>query len=889
MNDRIQTLFDSTFYTWSVGQLTRYSKGLGVNASSNLQESYLNRCMSLGAKFCPENSAQTVRLCVYSPEFESYVGVGISPATSLDGRKNMVCHFMIPQTPQDAGTIYRYPFLSEVPQTPEAEFLIPEKFDFQRILETYGLTKSGRLACFIEKLVDFIATGRGPVIIRVPENALNCGEELMTVITRLLSGFKGWTPNFSERLGFGVNVENNKAQVGFIFTDHDNVTEGDGNGYILTWDEEISDDAQCNDSQTQLFLFLAQCVLEDFSCEKYKGFLNTLYEISGSGRPDLSQLPDYWLRWCMDTEKQVSLQNQPALLEQLIARACDHEWYKELLLQYILQAEELLNPESAKADLIIDLWTKVLLPEMKNRTCKDDKNLLIQAAGILLQDMYAINRGDYEILLRQLPKTVASEVLHHFWEKSDCIQRELKCIATEASRLSGLNGKLEQIQGCIQRYRPLYHIRPDIFEPLTQAGMKWMEETDLETMISAAASGNIPEIFRKRWLENFIKKAGTNDQWNDRLFQDLLNIQGLVHDLGITLGMKQQYEIYENGLWQIGVDSGQYLWIFSYLDFQKKHPSWFEDRQSVWAIITFDHFQNLYDFLEENSQYQSLLNENLSSDQQIPWKCFQVWKFVQTGQKIPEDFVYLSVSDEEKGYLLEQCCSWITAQIYARENISTNRDAADGWNILILWLCKFKDCKNFSTPQCKSMLRTWISQHKGLIQKIQLLPSDSSSVGNLSLIIKDIWNEEQNRQARQHCHEKIRQLQEQRQEQVLRAKKLRQKAQKLDTQVKALDIQIEIWNKQLETFPSASACSSPQIQPTKIETFSERINPIGEKYRADVQEKREAMEPEHELNEKMWEEPQAWDGKKQFWKIAGNVLYSLALVGIGLVIGGMIL
>ena len=124
---------------------------------------------------------------------------------------------------------------------------------------------------------------------------------------------------------------------------------------------------------------------------------------------------------------------------------------------------------------------------------------------------------------------------------------------------------------------------------------------------------------------------------------------------------------------------------------------------------------------------------------------------------------------------------------------------------------------------------------------------------------------------------------------MLRAKKLRQKAQKLDTQVKALDIQIEIWNKQLETFPSASDCSSPQIQPTKIETFSERINPIGEKYRADVQEKREAMEPEHELNEKMWEEPQAWDGKKQFWKIAGNVLYSLALVGIGLVIGGMIL
>lgn len=410
--------FEQAFYTWGENQLSRYKRGLGVCAASNVQPEFLDKCLGVGSLFHSEGTERTAEFTLYSPEFQAFVGVGISPREDGgDGRINKLCHFLIPAEPQAAQNpseyLLAYPYVREVRdgQRLDSIELMPEDYHYQDILEKYHL-RGRKLAQLLWKSYPCMFGESRTLTVLLDEEARVIEEDSQTAreITWLLSvlvpeqGERA--QNYRKKLSYGVYTENNTDAVRLLFT---RKKENGGNCFYL--DRE----AQETEHIPELYREMARRA--EISEEAFREFITEVFTHRYSQNLQCRQLPLMYCKWKLEHQRYVSAEEIAPELNGLLLHAEHSEWHRQFLYDYLKQAEHMKNQE------LIRFWTRLILPTIKKyeEMSGEERSQVEQAVQSVLCRMFSENRKNYHMFLNDLPSVVRSSVLQSLYAQEDSV------------------------------------------------------------------------------------------------------------------------------------------------------------------------------------------------------------------------------------------------------------------------------------------------------------------------------------------------------------------------------------------------------------------------------------------------------------------------------------
>ena len=486
--------FEQAFYTWGENQLSRYKRGLGVCATSNMNSNFLDNCLVLGSAFQSETSDRTAEFTLYSPEFGSFVGVGISPREGGgDGRVNKLCHFFIPKEQQNIeepeNYIINYPYIREIKDGKILDMaeIEPALYDYNEIINKYGL-KGKKLALLLYSIYPcmFGEVSNLAFIIDKSEYSEDMYSQIARDITWLLSNLVPEQGEKSEvyrkRLSYGVYTTKNIEAVTFIFTDNTLLCH---NNFYLNGNEQ----SYCDIDIPEIYYTMAEYA--EISKEAFFEFMDEILSNQYNQKLQLNDLSMLYYFWKLKKGKEVSLYDLKEEINTLLNKAEKSKWNREFIIMFLKQVKSLDNSE------IVNFWTRFIIPQMKvyDNMGDYDKNSIDEATAHLICAMFDENRNNYKKFLLNLNATQRKKILNLIYsEPCSCVEREIESINTvkdffDCVELYSLLDENERFANCIiDKAKTFYE---------NETGSVRKSITD--TMIKS-------NVFKKIWLDWITEK-----------------------------------------------------------------------------------------------------------------------------------------------------------------------------------------------------------------------------------------------------------------------------------------------------------------------------------------------------------------------------------------------
>lgn len=441
--------FEQAFYTRGPELLNTRDVGLGISASSNLEDSFIKKCMSIGGKFDAEGSEEMAEFVLYSEEFKSFVGIGLSPSYDFSESKiDMICHLFIPV--EEGSKVQRlcspekyyllYPFKDNVKKRSDLEQVeLASCFsdsDYQSILRKYHFDQK-KLAYFLYKLYPILFNEKNQLLIVLNNEYYKKYSEIAREITWLASCLvpKAGEQSvpYRKRLSYGVYSQRNISRVNIAYSEKE---ELHNNRFYLNKEtkEEIP----------ELYFTLAQKALK--SQQLYLEFIDQMLESAIEKEINSDNLLIMYLLWKLEQKQEIS---KPSFsIEPLIRKAKNNPKYKNKLSLYILLADELSEQE------LSNLWNTIISPPLY--TTESEKDNIYNALKRIIVLMYDINKKKYKTFIEQLPENSSKEILEDLYALEDsCIKKHLNEIKNmkELLNTAQLYYRLGEIQDYSERIK----------------------------------------------------------------------------------------------------------------------------------------------------------------------------------------------------------------------------------------------------------------------------------------------------------------------------------------------------------------------------------------------------------------------------------------------------
>lgn len=441
--------FEQAFYTWGKHQLSQFKEGLGVCASSNLEKNFLERCVKLGSHFNAERSSKKAEFALYSPEFESFVGVGISQGKSGgDGRTSMLCHFFIPceqqKNPNPSEYFLLYPFRDEVE---DGEELCKwegeaEKYNFYDILEKYDLRgiKLAKLlqmtwpCMFEEKSTVRILIDRA---IHEEKEDSTIAREITWLLSMLVPGKEDLELSCRKNLSYGVYTRENVSAVRLIFTSEEN-RNGENVFYL--------DKNSIMDKEKISQVFISMSSIAGDSLEKYKTFTSELFDMRVPVKFTCTQLPIIYIKWKLNKGEHVYIDEIKNEINGLLNAARSSVWHRELLENYLLNANDLEGADAAF------FWKRFIIPRLNEEGIAENE-IFVKASVNLLKIIYKASHESYVKVMSGTPEEKRICFIRYLYKEPDSIiKNHLEEISSgkelyEFLSLYGSLSKKEEVRG----------------------------------------------------------------------------------------------------------------------------------------------------------------------------------------------------------------------------------------------------------------------------------------------------------------------------------------------------------------------------------------------------------------------------------------------------------
>lgn len=412
--------FEQAFYTWGKHQLSQFKEGLGVCASSNLEKNFLERCVKLGSHFNAERSLKKAEFVLYSPEFESFVGVGISQGKGGgDGRTSMLCHFFIPceqqENPNPSEYFLLYPFRDEVE---DGEELCKwegeaEKYNFYDILEKYDL-KGIKLAKFLQMTWPCMFEEKSTVRILIDRKIheekedSTIAREITWLLSMLVPGKEDLELSCRKNLSYGVYTRENVSAVRLIFASEKN-RNGENVFYLdksgIVEEEKISQ------------VFIRMSSIAEGSLEKYKSFAAELFDMRVPVKFTCTQLPIIYIKWKLNRGEHVYIDEIKNEINGLLNASRSSIWHRELLENYLLNANDLGGADAAF------FWKRFITPRLNEEGITENE-IFVKASVNLLKIICKASHESYVKVMSSVPEEERICFIRYLYEEPDSIVKK---------------------------------------------------------------------------------------------------------------------------------------------------------------------------------------------------------------------------------------------------------------------------------------------------------------------------------------------------------------------------------------------------------------------------------------------------------------------------------
>lgn len=433
--------FEQAFYTWGENQLSRYKKGLGVCASSCLQNSFLDKCLGLGGLFNTEHTERTTEFILYSQDFQTFVGVGISPAQAgSDGRMNKLCHFFIPADAEEIREpeeyFLEYPFQRETEpgQLPQAE-LEKACYDYRGLLKKYHFDRE-RLAELLWKTFPCTCGEQNQLVFIIDREKYSeeaygqIAREVCWLLSMLAPVVWGDRDSCRKNISCGVYTVDNAQAVRFLFTDKEE--EGKENF-------SLCDGSGAEEEIPEIYVTLADRAL--LGTEALQAFYQELYDCRYTKTIQTRMLPMLYLRRKLNQGETVSAEEMEKEWNVLLVQCSRSKWHRKLLRDYLRQGAELDNHR------LVQIYRRMVSPQFDQVVSygPEEKEELIQDVVYLGESLYGVNRHNYQILIKAIPRQIRKEALGRFYERGKTgIRKDMEKIQSA-----------EELENYLKAYREL--------------------------------------------------------------------------------------------------------------------------------------------------------------------------------------------------------------------------------------------------------------------------------------------------------------------------------------------------------------------------------------------------------------------------------------------------
>lgn len=404
-------IFEQSFYTRGNALINESGTGLGIAAASSLQKSFLDGCMAIGSKFNTERSDITAEFVMYSEEFQSFVAVGVSPATNADGGVvNKLCHIFVPDEEErkmKRGLIpenyyLNYPFKKSVekgsnPGTVALEPVLRIE-NYMDILEKYKFDTE-KMASFLFKIFQILFNEKNLLLIVADESEYTREEhaviarELTWLASCLVPGVGDEADRYRKKLSYGVYSKENISVINLAFSSDENLHT---NRLYLgkSPDMEIP----------EVFYCLAEKALE--SRDAYREMVSEIRNGKNERRLDSKTLLMLYLMWKLKSGEDISQKDIPFSMDYLMKNAASDDGYRNLFIGCITHLDTVSLRD------VIKIWNNFAEPEIKAGKVRTDHNIreaVKRLRFLFRQHLRALS-------LEQLSNMVLKNLSHAFKE-----------------------------------------------------------------------------------------------------------------------------------------------------------------------------------------------------------------------------------------------------------------------------------------------------------------------------------------------------------------------------------------------------------------------------------------------------------------------------------------
>lgn len=456
--------FEQAFYTWGENQLSRYKKGLGVCASSCLQNSFLDKCLGLGGLFNAEHTERTTEFILYSQDFQTFVGVGISPAQAgSDGRMNKLCHFFIPahaeeiREPEEYFLDYPFQRETEPGELPQAE-LEKARYDYRGLLKKYHFDRK-KLTELLWKTFPCICGEQNQLVFiidreKYPEEAYGqIAREVCWLLSMLAPVVWGERDSCRKNISCGVYTVDNAQAVRFLFTDKEE--EGKETFFLCGGSDEEQE-------IPEVYAVLADRALQGM--ETLQAFYQELYDCRYTKTIQTRMLSMLYLRRKLNRGETVSAEEIEKEWNVLLVQCSRSRWHRKLLRDYLGQGAELDNHR------LVQIYRRLVSPQFDQvgGYGPEEKEELIQDVVFLGESLYRVNRHNYQILIKAIPGQIRKEAVGRFYERGKTgIRKDMEKIRSA-----------EELGAYLEAYRELKE-KENFRQDLLEKGRQLYEPAEL--------------------------------------------------------------------------------------------------------------------------------------------------------------------------------------------------------------------------------------------------------------------------------------------------------------------------------------------------------------------------------------------------------------------------
>lgn len=425
--------FDQAIYTRGKELLyePELGIGLGIVASSKMEEEFVRCCKKIGADFISERSEKTAQFVIYREEFHEYVGVSLRPAMNSDGGgANIECRIFVPAEGEKSRAEERldksenycidYYLVDNSAVNGKLERVqLPQgsgslKINYRSILNKY-FGEQKRLAYFLYKIYPILFSEKDFLLIILDqgqgkeEKFFTIAREITSLIHCLVPEISNGGREYRKRLSYSVNSEKNIGRVNIAYSSNESLDPE--NRFYLEKDQ--------NEKLPEVYLALAQKAME--SSIKYQKFIKEILDKKAENITS-KKIREGYFWWKVEKGEKIARSEVPFRIEELDKKDFKDQEEEKLFIKYILLEDDL---ETGELRII---WKKFIQPSFFDNL--KSKEMLDVVEHMILR-MYEKSQKGYQRFLTDIPKDIQVDIMFRLFSRNDsCIRKHLEKICT---------------------------------------------------------------------------------------------------------------------------------------------------------------------------------------------------------------------------------------------------------------------------------------------------------------------------------------------------------------------------------------------------------------------------------------------------------------------------